>query len=85
MEIFGFEVYHLTIHICIPRDFTEYDTLQRSFFHAHATEWIILNLVLLESWCAKVCCIHLLRSLRLKLDFLTRNFGMEKDVCQMFQ
>ena len=42
---------------------TEFDTLQQSFFHAHATEWIILNVVLLESWSGKVRCIHLLRSL----------------------
>ena len=39
---------------------TESDTLQRSFFHAHAIEWIIVNVVLLESWFA---CIHILRSL----------------------
>ena len=42
---------------------TESDTLQRSFFHAHAIEWIIVNVVSLESWFAKVRCIHLLRSL----------------------
>ena len=42
---------------------TESDTLQRSFFHAHAIEWIIVNVVLLESLFAKVRCIHLLRSL----------------------
>ena len=41
----------------------EFNTLQRSFFHAHATEWIIVNVVLLESWCAKVRCIYLLRYL----------------------
>ena len=42
---------------------TESDTLQRFFFHAHAIEWIIVNVVLLESLFTKVRCIHLLRSL----------------------
>ena len=45
-----------------PLDFNStVDTLQRSFFHAHANEWIIMQGVFPESWCVKVCCIYLFR------------------------
>ena len=54
---------YLTIYIIRVTLNTQLNTLQPSFFHAHATAWIIMNVVLLESWFAKVRCIHLLRSL----------------------
>ena len=54
---------------------TESDSLQQSFFHAHAIEWIIVNVVLLESWFAKVRCIHLLMS-------LSWIFQQKKSVCK---
>ena len=57
---------------------TESDALQRSFFHAHAIEWIIVNVVLLESWFAKVHCIHLLRSLSWIFG-KKKNLSLKKD------
>ena len=43
-----------------PLDFNSpVDTLQRSFFHACANEWIIVQGVFPESWWVNVCCIHL--------------------------
>ena len=51
-------------YIYNPLDFNStVDTLQRSFFHAHANEWIIMQGVFPESWCVKVCCIYLFRCL----------------------
>ena len=60
-ELQGKKASFLTIYVIRVTLNAKVDTLQRSFFHAHATEWIILNVVLLESWSAKVCCIYLLR------------------------
>ena len=57
------------------------DTLQQSFFPAHAIEWIIVNVVLLESWFAKVHCIHLLTSL--SSIFQQQKSLFVKDVFQM--
>ena len=51
-------------YIYNPLDFNStVDTLQRSFFHARANEWIIMQGVFPESWCVKVCCIYLFRCL----------------------
>ena len=49
-----------------------FDTQQPSFFHGHTSGWIILNGVLPESCCAKVCCIYLFWSLSwlLRTSFL---------------
>ena len=46
---------HLTIDIRNPLEFNStVDTLQRSFFCAHANEWIIMQEVFPETWCVSV-------------------------------
>ena len=47
------------IYLYNPLDFNStVDTLQWSFFHAHANKWIIIQVVIPKSWHVKVCCIH---------------------------
>ena len=59
-----------------------FDTLQRSFFHAHTSGWIIRNGVLPESCCAKLCCIYLFGHY---LDSSVQVFHLKKDVLWCFQ
>ena len=58
-----------------------FDTLQRSFFHAHTSGWIIMNGVLPGSCYAKVCCIYLFWSLSW---LLCTSFLFEKVVLWCF-